>query len=66
MLTRRSDEAAALTAASGGSWRIEDRPFGWRLVPAPGSGYPAARALTLAGLYRRLAVAATPSHRAEP
>jgi len=59
-------QAAAWTAASGGAWEVEAGPVGWRLRPAPGSGYPAVRALTEARLFRRLAVAATPTCRTEP
>ncbi len=65
MLARRPGVATALTEGSGGKYVIEARPFGWRLIPAPGSGYPAVRALTPARLLRRLAAAATPRNRSE-
>jgi hypothetical protein len=61
MLPWRPDVAAAMTAESGGNWEVHARWFGWQLTPAPGSRYPAVWAFTLAGLLRRLAVAATPS-----
>jgi hypothetical protein len=43
-------EAAAMLAGRPG------RAAAWRLRPAPGSGYPAVRALTEARLFRRLAI----------
>jgi hypothetical protein len=57
--------AAVMTAASGGRYEVRDRWFGWQVIPAPGSSYPAVWAFTWAGLWRRLAVAATPSSPAE-
>ena len=55
------DKAAELTEAGQGSWIIKPGVIGWRMVPGPGSGYPARRALTLPGLSRRLASAASPA-----
>ncbi len=59
MLSRRWDEAVALTAASNGNWVVRAEPVGWRLTPTPESGYPAVRAFTIAGLLRRLAATTT-------
>jgi hypothetical protein len=61
----RPDVAAAMTADSDGNGKYQAPWYGWRLVPAAGSGYPAVWAFTLPGLLRRLAAAATPSYPAE-